>query len=686
MKKTLLLTIALFLSAVAFSQSHAYLSESFDGDNIPEGWTISETGKDNWEISASNHAGGKPNELILNNFPPIFNETTRVISPAVDLSGVDEVVLSFRHCLNNNIDAEIQQTPYVIGIATSSDGTTWNVAWSEEYKESGVYEIFEFVSTPDLGKDNVYFSIFFTGANYMINGWAFDDIVIYTQDNLDLELVSIDFPEMTNHGEHKLAFTVQNIGSENITSFEAKIEGIDSNIITETFETNIESLEIKQFTFSETIYMEPDSYDIKVEITSVNGKNDGNENNNVAEKNINVGMGYASKIPMIEHFSSSTCNYCVEPNKIIKQVLADNPGKYTYTKYPTKFPGIGDPYTTEEVKNRVNYYQVKGAPEFYLDGIWEAYEIVSPEDIDSVFGSPTFLDVRGAFTVEGNTINIIADFMSYIKMDSVRAFVSINEKTTTENVATNGETEFHHIMMKMLTDDKGNPININAGEYKRLEFSYDMSQTFMEDINDLEVALWLQNYETHEIYNSHYAYEYTEHCYPVQNMNVLFNIDRAKTVNISWDAPEKGNPAGYDIYINGELVAENDAENLSYTCNDPDVIGKLNEYRANIAEVVTRYDNDMTSVSVAATFKGSVVDVMENEEIKCNIYPNPTDDRLYIETEENIHEINIYNINGQRVNESTSQRVIDVEGLKSGIYFIKIETDNGDIVRRFLKN
>ena len=95
--------------------------------------------------------------------------------------------------------------------------------------------------------------------------------------------------------------------------------------------------------------------------------------------------------------------------------------------------------------------------------------------------------------------------MSYIKIDSVRAFISINEKTTTENVATNGETEFHHIMMKMLADDKGNPINLKAGEYKRLEFSYDMSQTFMEDINDLEVALWLQDNETKEIYNSHFA-------------------------------------------------------------------------------------------------------------------------------------------------------------------------------------
>ena len=687
MKKTLLLTIALFLSAVAFSQSHVFLSESFDGENFPEGWTLSETGKDNWEISVSNHAGGKPNELFLNNFPPLFNETTRVISPAVNLNGVDEVILSFRHCLNNNIDAAIQQTPYVIGVATSTDMENWTTIWSEEYKESGVYQIFEFINTTDLG-DNVHFSLFFTGANYMINGWVFDDIIIYSQDDTDLEMISLNFPEMSNYGEHEISFTVQNIGISAISSFEAKYEGIDGIVVSETFETNMESLEIKEFTFSEAAYITPGSYNLKVELTSVNGENDGNENNNIAEKNIEIGMGYASKVPMIEHFSSSTCSYCVEPNKIIKQVLADNPGKYTYTKYPTKFPGMGDPYTTEEVKNRVNYYQVNGAPEFYLDGIWKAYEIVSPDDIDSVFGSNTFLDLRGAFTVEGNTINIVADFMSYIKIDSVRAFISINEKTTTENVATNGETEFHHIMMKMLADDKGNPINLKAGEYKRLEFSYNMDSTFMEDINDLEVALWLQNHETHEIYNSRYAYEYTEHCYPVQNMRVIYALDCIETIDINWEAPEKGNPVGYNIYLNGELVAENKSDNLSFVSEDQSVLSHL-RWKGNVAEVVAVYEDGKTSVSFAQMFDGEMLNVNDNYETKCNIYPNPASDRVTIATELRVEEIAIYDIYGrtvrQQVNKTTGQQVVEVADLEAGVYFINIKTDKGNIVRRFIK-
>ena len=680
MKKTLFLTLALLLSVVTFAQNHAYLNESFDGDSLPEGWTLSEVGNDIWKISASSNAGGTPNELSLANYPPIFNQTTRVITHAVDLSGIDEAVLSFKHCINNMIDGEVQQVPYVLGIATSTDKENWNVAWSEEYKTSGItnFEIFEFISTPDFGKDKVYFSLFFTGSNYMLNGWVFDDIAIFTQDKLDMEIVSLNTPEMSNYGEHEISFTVQNLGITAITSFEARFE-TDDNVITETFKTNIETLEVKEFTFSQVAYLTPGSHKLKVELTSVNGENDGNKDNNIKERGIEIGMGYASKTPMIEHFSSSTCSYCVEPNQIIKQVLADNPGKYTYTKYPTKFPGLGDPYTTDEVKQRVNYYQVSGAPEFYLNGFWKQYEIVSPEDINNSFGSPTFADVRGAFIVEGNTITVTADFMSYIKMDSVRAYISINEKTTTENTRPaseggNGETEFHHIMMK-LNDVEGQVLNLKAGEPQRVEFTYDMSKTNMEEINDLEVALWLQNYNTHEIYNSRYALEYAEHCYPAQNMEA----EVESSFNMKWEAPEKGTPAAYNIYLDGELLAENQKE-TSYESNEASLIAKLTDGKTHIAAVEAVYENGNTSVRVAKIIDGTFVDVIENQESIYNIYPNPAKDYVMI-SGENIKSVYIFNSIGamiEKIEVNDSNVIINTRDYSNGVYFFNILDNKGN--------
>ena len=671
---------------MAFSQSHAYLNESFDNGGFPEGWSRSAVGKDNWKISNSDYAGGEANELQFYFMPPLYNETSRVITPALNVKDAKKVVISFKHCLDSQINA------YTLGIATSLDTINWNVAWEQQYETSGKYEVFEIVNTPDLGNEKVYFCMFFKGSSFTLNGWYFDDFVISSQEETDLGVASIDLPKMSNYGEHEVSFTVQNIGTTPITSFEAKYT-INNKVFTETFNTNIETLDFQQFTFSENIYINPGEYQPKVEILSINGQDDSNVDNNILEKNIAVGMGYASKIPMIEHFSSSTCPPCVNANIMMLQVEKDNSGKYTYVKYPVKWPGLGDPYATNECKTRVDYYKVQNAPEFYLDGNLRKYEIVTSEALNEAYGTPTYVDIRGAFTVDGNTINLTADFMSYITMNNVRAYISVNEKTTTGNaipdsLGGNGEKEFHHITMKMLENSDGNIINIKAGECTRLNFSYDMKNSFMEDINDLEVALWLQDYETKEIYNSRFAYEYTDHCYPVQNMRADILFSNTSTLAINWEVPKQGSPIGYNVYVDGKLVAETNAETLSYSDNGS-LANTMTYDKAHIAEVVALYENGMTSVRTAKVILKSWEDnIEENTTINCNVYPNPTNDRLYIEAETEIEDVVVYDIYGrcQQLSAISGQpSVIDVYDLKSGIYFVKINTHEGNIVKRIIK-
>ena len=226
-------------------------------------------------------------------------------------------------------------------------------------------------------------------------------------------------------------------------------------------------------------------------------------------------------------------------------------------------------------------------------------------------------------------------------------------------------------MLKMLSGDQGKNIDLKAGEYKRLEFSFDMSTTFMEDINDLEVAMWLQNDNTQEIYNSHYAYEYTDHCYPARNLNVV-----AKTAK--WDAPEKGNPVGYNIYLDGKLAAEKiSALEYSVTSN--------NKY----LEVVAVYENDKTSIGLVKeiTAEENINDILTDN---ISVYPNPVQDRLYIEAETEVEEVVVYDIYGKhQVAKTPSHQgnlVVDLSDLKAGIYFVKINTEKGNIVKRIIKD
>ena len=675
MKKTLLLTLALLLSFTILAQEKkVFVKENFDSTTLPQGWMVYGIGTPNWRISLTDRAGGECNELMLY-FDPGFNGASYFAYKSKSLKEVEEVAVSFKHYLDNFSGSSR------IGIATSSDnGKTWNVAWSKTYSQTGNYIINEVISTPDMGKSNVKFALFFEGDSYNLYSWHFDDLEIFVQENLDLRIVSIDIPEIAEAGETEVKFTVQNIGKETVNSFTIESPNItDSYCGTtypETFETELAPFETKQFTLKNTFNLNPGNYNIPITITEVNGNSDNDITDNYLSKDFAVTMGSTQRIPLIEHFSSSTCGPCKDVNINMNTLTANNPGKYTYVKYPLSFPYPGDPYNTEDAKVRTTYYGVTSAPHLFLDGTNQGFGAIKAQNFEAQYNVPAYVNIKGAFDVDYDSIRIVADFMSYVDINNVRVFASVNEKTTTKNVSENGETEFHHISLTMPDNAEGRIVNIKAGEYYRMECTLNITETFMEDIGDLEVALWIQNYETKEVYNSRYAYDYTSHCYPIQNLTI--NV-KGNERNVTWNAPEKGNPIGYNVYVNNELVLENTTE-LSYnTTSNDDVF---------FVEVVALYENDKTSVGLAKKYAyGDNID--EQHEIQCKVYPNPVNDRLYIVTEDEVENVVVYDIYGRlQVTETPRHQgnlTIDVENLKSGIYFVKINTEKGNIVKRIIK-
>ena len=68
-----------------------------------------------------------------------------------------------------------------------------------------------------------------------------------------------------------------------------------------------------------------------------------------------------------------------------------------------------------------------------------------------------------------------------------------------------------------------------------------------------------------------------------------------------------------------------------------------------------------------------------------NIYPNPVNDKLYIETKVEIEEVVVYDVYGRQQTTDYGQQTIDVSNLNSGVYFVKVVTENGEVVKRFVK-
>ena len=548
---------------------------------MPTGWSISAQ-PNNWSVSATNNAGGEANEMHLA-WSPQFN-------------GMTSVVFSFKHALDNYSGSN------TIGIATTSDGgTTWNEAWSQGYNTSNSWTVSQEINTPDMGQANVQFCIFFNGSSYNINDWFFDDIMVFTLENLDLSISSVTLPDFIGSGEAALGIKVFNFGATTVTSVEASytIEGMSP--VTETFSVNIPSLGTETLNFNTTTNLSPGSYNVAYSLNLVNGQQDDVLDNNTYEKAVSVAIGAAERIPMIEHFSSSTCGPCVSVNTAMLTFCNNNAGRFTYTKYQMNWPGNGDPYYTEEGGTRRTYYGVSAVPQCFLDGEDQGYAAIQQGVFDQHAERTAFMDIRGSFSMEGNVITVKADIMPYIDADA-RVFVSVNEKETHNNVGGNGETSFHHVFMKMLPDAQGTTVSFTATENQHLEFTQDMSGTHVEEMSDLEVSIWVQNYATKEMFNSHFAYEYTDvHPYPVENLTLTETAGPRGLLVASWNAPANGNPIGYDVYVNNVLVAENTTETEYSFESEPGVF--------YVAGVVAKYPNDMSSVKVLASVSSNLQDM-----------------------------------------------------------------------------
>ena len=79
----------------------------------------------------------------------------------------------------------------------------------------------------------------------------------------------------------------------------------------------------------------------------------------------------------------------------------------------------------------------------------------------------------------------------------------------------------------------------------------------------------------------------------------------------------------------------------------------------------------------------------END-IDIDVYPNPANDRLYVEADLDVEEVMVYDVYGKSQNLRTSEpqnlRIsVDVSNLNSGVYMLKVITENGEFVSRFVK-
>jgi hypothetical protein len=550
MKKIIALMLLGVLCFSGISQNRGtLLKETFNNSAFPAGWTRTDSGTGNWSISNTGNAGGEPYELHLT-YSPSFNGKSRVVSPVINTTGATTLVIEFIHYLDNYSGG------HIIGIETTSNGgTTWNSGWQQTYSTTGANMVTASITTSDVGSANFQFCLFYQGNSYNMNEWYFDNIELYALEATDAAITAIKNPIYVAAGNLAAEFVVANRGTNTINSLEVEYQFGDLSPVVETFTSlNIPSAISRTLLFTNNTFVPQGVYPLKVNILKVNGVTDDSENNNSLEKTINIAITTGQRRVCIEHFTSSTCGPCVSVNQQMKTLLQNNPDKFGITKYQMSWPGSGDPYYTSEGGTRRTYYSVNAVPMVFFNGKTNS---VNQTVFNNAFNEPAFLDIAGSFNVSGTTITMNLDIASYLSISSARIYVIVNEKRTTGNVGTNGELEFFHVMMKMLPGGQGTTTSFEAGEIKSFTFTQDLASTHVEEMSDLEVHVFVQNYATKYIYNSNFLLAEYNNILLSPPTNLALQDNQDNTITVTWDAPTTSTPNGYNIYLNGTLIQPN---------------------------------------------------------------------------------------------------------------------------------
>ncbi len=702
--RNLLLAAALMLQGTGLL-AQVVLNETFSGGAMPPaGWTI-DAQTSNWSISGTANAGGSSPEAKMT-WSPEFNTTTRLISPAIDLTGAGMVLVQFRHMIDHYSGS------YQIGIATRTGAGSWTPAWSRTIS-SGVSA--EQVSVPisnnDTGNPGFQFCIYFSGSSYNLNDWFIDDITLTIPENTDAAVTHISTPTYFT-GPADVTATITNMGINALNAFNVNWQVDDNDVHTEQRSgQNIQLGGSVSITFQNQVELSAGTYDLKVWVSNVNGAtgSDDAPENDTLTKTIRIPVQLVPRKPFFEEFTSSTCAPCASfNNSVLNPFINQNGDEIVLVKYQMNWPGSGDPYYTAEGGARRNYYGVNAVPMLFVDGKNVA---TSSAGVNTAFNNSlnniAFVDIAGHYTIEGTNVSIDAAVTSYTDIDNATLYVVIFEGVTTQNKRTNGETEFHHVMMRILPNGNGSAASLESNVPMQVNHVVDMTGTNVEEMSDLFVAIFLQDNQSKEIFQAAYA-TLAGALVSSQPANLAVNVPVDEPLVIDFSQPvrliggEELTPENVQEIVTLELLssrnipvnysAEVNAEKTRITITPDQNLEETSIYRLTVAALenengVQTYTYSSEFATETGTNTGSLIPSA------FRIYPNPAQNFLFVEGSSeagNNAELLVTDLSGKIVRRALSPQAdsettaLPLLGLGQGTYLITLKGEKGAFTRRFV--
>ncbi len=320
----------------------------------------------------------------------------------------------------------------------------------------------------------------------------------------DMRLTSISLPNLSEPSELDIKGALVNYGKNTLTSFDVVYE-IGDHISAIYSVTGINVLTSGKYEFTHDIpynFNTIGNYTVKVTISNPNGVPDENPADNVLSSKIIIATSLLEKKQLFEHFTSSTCGPCATYTPTADKIQAANPDKYSLIRYQVSWPGTGDPYKTAMAADRVKYYSPSGVPSVYRNGKYDMN--ISQASFNTYATQPSIFSINIDAQYEGNNVTVAATIGTIANIDAgVTAHIVVVENKTVKNIGTNGEKEWLNVMMAMLPTSAGTILKaIAKDESVTVTETYNMSTTFVEEMNDLTAVVFIQDETTKEVLQS----------------------------------------------------------------------------------------------------------------------------------------------------------------------------------------
>lgn len=658
------------MCAALMLHGQTFIWESFDaGQMPPPGWTIDALAAQ-WSVANSSAAGGLAPEGKFSYVQQ--NTTSRLISPEVDLSGFTTVKFSFRYFY----DWYSNPAPKV-GVATRSNNGSWNMVWeSTPTGNVGPKQINLDINNTDVGQSQFQVCVYLAGNMYNLDYFHVDDLLLFNPLNNDAGLISLSLTPTYFSTPVDVEGTVMCFGNTTINNAEMQWQ-LNNGPVYTSFVGGLNLTLQQSIDFSCTDLLDAPigQHYLKVWINKINGAPDDFRGNDTLTKTLYKICHVAPIRPLFEEFTSSTCGPCASFNNGFVPWCSTHEEDITLIKYQMNWPGSGDPYYTAEGGVRRTYYGVSAVPDLFCQGGNVATSMGEVQNAyDMAIQEIGMMKIASTHHFDNQTITVNANILPFTDIPGCRVHIVVMEKVTHNNARSNGETDFHHVMMKMVPGAEGTTVDFIDRVPFTVTETVDLTGTNVEEWDDLIVAVFVQHQASKKVYQSTYSVE--DGVLATEARLSSLSHDSQPVTGFSPDA------FTYEVRLPSGTTSIPVVTAEPMDTNATVII--VPAYELPGSATVDVFAEDLTThnlYTVNFLIGGVGTGILQTTPV--TIYPNPARGILHIQNASGAA-IQITSADGISIRSIASFHgtTLDINDLRPGLYLLNIERTDGSVVRK----